>query len=95
MAAKQPQIGECGFSVKTVTLLKAVTAAQSIGDESPHHRFCIHIKNMGQISVSIRSELVDPGCPNGTPAVISNVSPRSAMPCAWAISSAVEHTSST
>ena len=43
----------------------------------------------------MRSELVDPGCPNGTPAVINKVSPRCTMPWAWAISSAVEHTSST
>ena len=48
-----------------------------------------------QIKVSIRSVLVDPGLPKGTPAVISSVSPRLAMPCAWAISRAVETTSST
>ncbi|MNC68486.1 hypothetical protein D3C75_1190900 [compost metagenome] len=48
-----------------------------------------------QTKVSIRRLLVEPGLPNGTPAVISNVSPRLAMPWAWAISSAVETTSST
>ncbi|MNH29319.1 hypothetical protein D3C79_895460 [compost metagenome] len=48
-----------------------------------------------QIKVSIRSVLVDPGLPKGTPAVINRVSPRLAMPWAWAISSAVEQISST
>ncbi len=48
-----------------------------------------------QCSVSILRLLVLPGWPKGSPAVITTVSPRWAMPWAWAISSAVLVTSST
>src|SRR5690606_40702545 len=47
-----------------------------------------------QCSVSIRSELVLPGWPRGTPAVTMTVSPVPAMPCARASSSALVQTCS-
>lgn len=55
----------------------------------------LQISPSGGATVSMRSMLVEPGRPNGTPAVTTTVSPRRAMRWARAMSRAVEQISST